>query len=159
MAVVGPGRSASDADCELARRLGRLISDSGWVLLTGGRSEGVMDAANRGAKENPSALTVGILPSDDERGTSPFVDVAVITGLGEARNNVNVLSARVVFACGLGPGTASEIALAIKAKRPVVLVRPEPQVRAFFMELGGSLVHEASSPEQAVKIARDWLPT
>ena len=37
--------AASPAALELARRLGRLIAEAGWVVLTGGRPAGVMDAS------------------------------------------------------------------------------------------------------------------
>jgi uncharacterized protein (TIGR00725 family) len=117
-----------------------------------------MDAASRGAK-GAGGLTVGVLPSDDYRGVSQMVDVPVLTGLGSARNNVNVLSSRVVFACGMGPGTASEVALAIKADRPVVLVRPDPVTRAFFKSLGGALVQDAETATEAVGLARRLVPT
>jgi len=151
--VVGPGEGASDDDRNLAFELGGLVAREGWVLLTGGRAFGVMDAASRGAK-GAGGLTLGVLPGDDYRGVSQMVDVAVLTGLGSARNAVNVLSSRVVFACGMGPGTASEVALAIKADRPVVLVRPDPVTRAFFKSLGGALVQDAETPADALALAR-----
>jgi uncharacterized protein (TIGR00725 family) len=151
--VVGPGSGASGDDCALAHELGALVAREGWALLTGGRAEGVMDAASRGAKA-AGGLTVGVLPGETLAGVSAAVDVALVTGLGSGRNNVNVLSSRVVFACGMGPGTASEVALAIKADRPVVLVRPDPVSRAFFKSLGGALVRDAETPEEAVALAR-----
>jgi uncharacterized protein (TIGR00725 family) len=151
--VVGPGAGASDDDRNLAWELGALVAREGWVLLTGGRAQGVMEAANRGAK-TAGGLTVGVLPGETLAGVSEAVDLALPTGLGSGRNNVNVLSSRVVFACGMGPGTASEVALAIKADRPVVLVRPDPVTRAFFKSLGGALVQDADTPAEAVALAR-----
>lgn len=47
--VMGPGEGATLADLERAQTLGRLIAGEGWVLLTGGRRSGVMDAASKGA--------------------------------------------------------------------------------------------------------------
>ena len=43
---------------------GSLIAQNGWTLLTGGRSEGVMEAASRDAKKS-GARTIGILPFRD----------------------------------------------------------------------------------------------
>jgi len=43
-----------------------------------------------GAAQN-GGLTIGILPSDPDGPVSRYVDVAVFTGLGDARNAVNVL--------------------------------------------------------------------
>jgi len=137
--VMGAGESASATDLTLAERLGELIAREGWVLLTGGRDAGVMAAASRGAKRVPGSLTVGIL-STEAGGVSDGVDVAVFTGMGNARNAINVLSSQVVIACGAGgPGTASEIALALKSGKPVVLVSPTPFAESFFRTLGGRI--------------------
>ena len=49
---------------------------------------------------------------------SPHVDLAIITEMGNARNNVNVMSSNVVVVCGLmGASTVSEVALALKARQ------------------------------------------
>jgi len=140
-----------------AERLGELLAQQGWIVLTGGRPFGVMEAASRGAKRVSGSLTIGILPTADET-PSAFVDVAIRTDLGHGRNNVNVLSSDVVFACGVeGPGTASEVALALKNGRPVVLVAPGEAARAFFSELGGELVRIVASSEAAVRAGQDIL--
>ena len=47
--VMGPGEGASGEDVRAAFELGELIAREGWVLVTGGRRAGVMDAASRGA--------------------------------------------------------------------------------------------------------------
>ena len=154
--VMGPGRGARAEDVRAARELGRLVALEGWVLLTGGRDSGVMDAASRGARA-AGGLTVGVLPGDDDSGASPAVDIRVVTGMGQARNNINVLSSSAVVACGMGAGTASEVALALKAKKPVVLLRAGEEARAFFESLGGELLNVADSPHEAVVIARSLL--
>jgi uncharacterized protein (TIGR00725 family) len=119
--VMGPAK-ARKKDIENARTLGELIARREWIVLTGGRDVGVMDAAGQGAKQVARSLTVGILPSSRDR-VSKYVDVAIITEMGSARNNVNVMSSHVVVACGLsGAGTVSEVALALKAGKPVILV-------------------------------------
>src|SRR4028119_2317735 len=109
--VMGPGTGASQADQQNAHALGKLIAEEGWVLLTGGRNVGVMDAANTGAKA-ANGLTVGILPTVEPSGISKAIDIPIFTDMGNARNNINVLSSDVVIACGMGAGTASEVALA-----------------------------------------------
>jgi hypothetical protein len=85
------------------------------------------------------------------------VDIPIVTGLGEARNNVNVLSSAVVFACGMGPGTASEVALAIKARREVVLVEVGDDAERFFVGLDPDLVHIATGIDDAIAGARRIL--
>ena len=136
-----------------AERLGELLAQQGWIVLTGGRPFGVMEAAMRGAKRVHGSLTIGVLPTADEAPSS-FVDVAIRTDLGHGRNNVNVLSSDVVFACGIeGPGTASEVALAIKNGRPVVLVAPAEAASRFFLSLPGANIRVVPSADEAAAIA------
>jgi uncharacterized protein (TIGR00725 family) len=149
---MGPGEGASPRDCHNAYELGLAIAGIGWVLVTGGRDRGVMDAASRGARE-AGGLTIGILPSNDLAGLSPFVDVPIVTGLGQARNNVNVLTCELIFACGMGPGTASEIALALKAGRHVILVEPSEESTRFFASLDAVRIHVAPDADHAVRTA------
>jgi uncharacterized protein (TIGR00725 family) len=80
---------------------------------------GVMEAACRGAKQ-AGGHTVGILPGSDRAAANPFVDTAVPTGLGEARNALVVRAADALIAVGGGYGTLSEIAFALKAGKRVV---------------------------------------
>lgn len=104
----------------LAREAGRLVARRGFALLCGGGT-GVMEAAAQGARE-AGGLTIGILPGSDARESppNPHIQVAIFTGLSDARNAVNVKSAEVVVAIGGGTGTLSEIALALRAGRPVL---------------------------------------
>ena len=154
--VMGPGESASKEAIAAAFELGRLIALEEWVLLTGGRNVGVMDAACRGAK-TAGGLTVGILPGEDSHGVSEAVDIPILTGMGQARNNINVLSSRVMFACGMGAGTASEIALALKAGKKVILLDCSQEAIAFFESLMEENVHVVSHPGDAIRIAKNLL--
>lgn len=79
----------------------------------------MMEAACRGAK-SAGGQTVGILPGSDRAAANAFVDVAVPTGLGEARNALVVRAADALIAVGGGYGTLSEIAFALKAGKRVV---------------------------------------
>jgi uncharacterized protein (TIGR00725 family) len=78
-----------------------------------------MEAACRGAKE-AGGTTVGILPGGDRAAANAYVDVAVPTGLGEARNALVVRASDALVAVAGGYGTLSEIALALKAGKRVV---------------------------------------
>ena len=149
--VMGPAK-ARKKDIDNARVLGELIARREWVLLTGGRAVGVMDAASQGAKKVPGSLTIGILPSNRER-ISKYVDLAIITEMGNARNNDNVMSSNVVVACGLtGAGTVSEVALALKAGKPVILVGATAAEAKFFTKLGGRLIAAVDNPEEAISL-------
>ena len=152
--VMGAGL-ATAKDTELAYQLGRAIALNGWVLLTGGR-RGVMDAASNGAKAG-GGLTVGILPSSDRVGMSEAVDIAIVTDLGNARNNVNVLSSDVVIACGMGLGTASEVALALKNGKPVILLNQTELTYQFFNSLAADRVFLAENVERAIALIKKLL--
>lgn len=91
------------------------------MVVTGGLG-GVMAEACRGAA-SAGGVTVGLLPGLDPRDANPWVSVAVPTGLGELRNGLVVRAAGAVVAVGGGYGTLSEIALALKAGKPVVGIR------------------------------------
>jgi hypothetical protein len=154
--VIGAGEAASQRDVRLADALGERIAAEGWVLLTGGRDAGVMAAANRGAKRVAGSLTIGILPSESGP-VAADVDVAVFTGMGNARNAVNVLTSDVVVTCGDGgAGTASEIALAVKSRKPVVLLAASAIALEFARALRAD-VGEASNVEQAIELVRRAL--
>jgi hypothetical protein len=150
LAVVGAGRCGARVRA-LAREVGAEVARAGAVLLTGGRG-GVMAAASAGACA-AGGLTVGILPGAGAAASppNPAVEVAVFTGIGQARNQVLVLSAAAVIAVGGGWGTLSEIALALKHRIPVVSLeswwpeRPDGEAEP--------LLARAATPRQAVAAA------
>jgi uncharacterized protein (TIGR00725 family) len=116
VAVVGPGDAAQE-EIDGAEAVGRALAGRGAVVVCGGLG-GAMEAACRGAKE-AGGTTVGLLPGLDRAAANPWVDVAVPTGLGEARNALVPRAADALIAVGGGYGTLSEIALALKAGKPV----------------------------------------
>jgi len=117
VAVIGAG-AAAHAELVMAEELGRELATRGAVVVCGGLG-GVMEAVCRGARE-AGGRTIGILPGDDRGHANPYVDVAVATGLGDARNLLVVRTADVVVAVGGELGTLSEIAFALLLGRPVV---------------------------------------
>jgi uncharacterized protein (TIGR00725 family) len=153
--VMGAGEQATELDQKLAYELGQQIAAAGWVLLTGGRPVGVMGAASRGAKQ-ANGLTVGILPTANQSDAVDAVDIVIATGLGNARNAINVLSSHVVIACGMGSGTASEVALAIKSGKPVILLNVSCTAQAFFRELSAAVL-VAESVEAVMQQIRHIL--
>jgi uncharacterized protein (TIGR00725 family) len=155
--VIGVMGSGEDGDAALlaaARELGAAIARQGWVLLNGGRDSGVMDASAKGAAE-AGGLVVGVLPDADLHGASKHLSVALRTGLGDARNAVNVLSSDVVIAMRGGAGTLSEIALALKAGRTVIALDFDPGTGFARWHDSGKLVHAHGAPDaiDAVRIA------
>jgi uncharacterized protein (TIGR00725 family) len=148
IAVCGAGECDAPV-YEQARQVGRLLAQAGAVLLCGGLG-GVMEAACRGARE-AGGFCVGILPGADPVAANPYVDLPLATGMGQARNVALILSAQAVIAIAGEAGTLSEIALALKAGRPVIGLgtwrlthgdgRPEERI------------HYAASPAEAVQLA------
>jgi uncharacterized protein (TIGR00725 family) len=147
--VMGPGDDATLEAEQSAELLGELIAREGWVLLTGGRDAGVMRAAGRGAKKVAGSFVVGILPNETAP-ADPLLDLAIVTNMNEARNAINVLSSDVVVACGGGSGTASEIALALKSGKSVILLKSSDAASTFFRELAAERVFMARSPHEAI---------
>ena len=119
VAVVGAGRASSDEE-RVAEEVGRGLAQAGAVVVCGGLG-GVMEAACRGAKAGGGS-TIGILPGTVRADANPFVDVAIPTGVGELRNGLVVRAADGLVAVGGEFGTLSEIALALKAGKPVVAI-------------------------------------
>ena len=152
---MGPGQPNA-WELSNAQALGVSIAQHGWVLLTGGRAAGVMDAASRSARQ-AGGTVVGILPGDDAAEASEFVDIAIITDMGSARNNINVLSSDVVIACGMGPGTASEVALALKAGKSVILLTDHEESKRFFSVLKPGSVLLAETAAEAIELAKGLL--
>jgi uncharacterized protein (TIGR00725 family) len=147
VAVVGPGECDA-ATAALAEEVGRELAARGAIVVCGGTG-GAMEAACRGAKA-AGGTTVGLLPGTDRGSANAFVDVAIPTGLGEARNVLVVRAADVVLAVRGEFGTLSEIAFALRIGTPVVgldtweLGKGGEQVEAFL---------RASDPAEAVELA------
>ena len=139
--VVGASH-CDEATASIAERVGQEIARRGGVLICGGLG-GAMEAASRGAK-GAGGTTVGILPGRDTTDANPFIDIPIATGMGEARNVINVRTADAVVAVKGLYGTLSEIAVALRLGVPVVAVDAWRDVEG--------VVH-ADGPEEAVQKA------
>jgi uncharacterized protein (TIGR00725 family) len=141
VAIVGSG-TATGQLYEKAREVGRLVAQRGGTVVCGGLS-GVMEAAARGATE-VGGTAMGILPDEDRKRQNRYLTYSVATGVGQARNLAVVCSGDVVIAVGGEYGTLSEIGLARKVGRPVVVLGG--------WDLGAH-VTVVSSPREAVEAA------
>jgi uncharacterized protein (TIGR00725 family) len=140
IAVIGSG---ADAETR-AEEVGRLLAQAGCVVVCGGLGE-VMAAAARGAKSAGGA-TIGILPGESHAAANEWIDYAVATGVGHARNLAVVASAEAVIAVGGRWGTLAELALARTLGRPVVVLEPG-------WALEGEGLERAATPAEAVELA------
>lgn len=145
------GSKVSKKDFDMARKLGSLIAQKGWVLLNGGRNTGVMAASAMGAKEKGGTV-IGVLPDKNAKKASPDLDYVIVTGIGYARNVINVLSSDVVIACPGSVGTISEVMYALNYKKKVILLGldPGPEVDGYYKK---GLLHNATTPRDAVALA------
>ena len=117
ISVIG-GSRCSRKEAELAEQVGVELGKRGITLVCGGLS-GVMTAACRGAR-SAGGTTVGILPGNRREDANPYVDIHIVTTIGEARNVIVVCSSEAVIAISGQYGTLSEIAHALRNKIPVV---------------------------------------
>ena len=116
ISVIG-GSDIDDATASTAEAVGRAIAVRGHTLICGGLG-GVMSAACRGAREHDGE-TIGILPGTDPREANEYVQLPIVTGLGDARNSLVVLNGDGVIAVDGGGGTVSELGYAAVYDRPV----------------------------------------
>ncbi len=154
--VMGAGDKATQTDKERAFEVGKLIAENGWILLSGGRNAGVMEEVNKGAKEG-LGITIGIIPGSNNLFTSKYVDISIVTGMGSARNAINVLSSDAIIAIGMGTGTASEVALALKADKHVILLNDDQESKTFFKKLGKDHLIIAETPEESINHIKNVL--
>ncbi|MFD1633890.1 TIGR00725 family protein [Haloplanus ruber] len=116
VSVIG-GSTVDERTAERTRTLGELLGERGHVVVCGGLG-GVMEAVCAGATR-AGGETVGILPTADPDDANAYVDTAIATGMGHARNAMVVMNGDAVVAVDGGPGTLSELGFAGVFDRPV----------------------------------------
>ncbi len=117
ISVIGGHDTSREVD-NLAHDIGRIIAKVGAVLVCGGLS-GVMLAAAKGAKE-AGGLTIGLLPGNKKNDANQFIDIALPTSIGYARNVIVACSADIIVALPGSHGTNSEICYGLVFGRPVL---------------------------------------
>ena len=117
VAVIGGGQCSSE-EAHLAEEVGREIARRGAILICGGLG-GVMEAACKGASSE-GGVTIGILSGDSPQTANPYVQIPIVTGMGQARNVIIVKSAQAVIAVGGSYGTLSEMSHALQNDIPVI---------------------------------------
>jgi uncharacterized protein (TIGR00725 family) len=151
--TVGVIGSGTDEHEEHARPVGEALAELGVNLLTGGGG-GVMRAVSRAfTRAAQRGICIGIIPcaSLSDRATpkagypNEFVELPIYTHLpfsGEqgtddlSRNHINVLSCAAIIALPGEAGTASEVALAVRYGKPVVVYPLNP---GFAQRIPGSV--------------------
>jgi hypothetical protein len=145
ISVIGAG-TCSESTASLAYEVGKHIALNNCVLLCGGLG-GVMEHAAKGAREN-GGQTIGILPGFDISDANPYIDIAIPTGISHARNIIVVRSGMACIAIEGSYGTLSEIAIALKLKKPVIGLNT--------WDISPDII-KAIDPEDAVKNAIEQI--
>ena len=152
IAVIGSGKEQYS---HLSIPLGQWIAENGYSLINGGGS-GVMISTAKAfcSIKNRKGYVIGVIPSNStcsstvERGSytpppdypNPYTEIIIRThlhlsgALGKnmaSRNHIIILSANTVIALPGGPGTRSEVELAIEYKKPLVLLNPNGEWDSF----------------------------
>src|SRR5213075_291835 len=157
-----------DAPYEQARAVARRFADHGWAVVTGG-GPGVMEAANRGAREG-GGLSVGFnIELPHEQRSNPYIDIGLTFNHFYARKTMFVKAAEgfVIFPGGFG--TLDELFESLTLIQtgkvlhfPVVLfgrgfwqglfgwLRERPLAGAMISPEDVDLLHLTDAPEEAV---------
>ncbi len=141
IAVIGAGTCSTEIRA-LAEAVGKEIAKHGAVLLCGGLG-GVMEAAAQGAKME-GGTTIGILPGTCREDANPWIDIAILSGMGHARNALIAQSSDALIAVSGEYGTLSEIAFGLKMGKPVFVLDCKWEIEG---------VQRAKSPQKAVELA------
>jgi len=172
--IIG-GSSVNEVVYAQAEEIGYLIALQGCSLVCGGMG-GVMEAACKGLKKarkmgekgeielqsNPGPVCIGILPQADNSRANSFVDVAICTGMGYARNCIITQTADCLIAINGGSGTLSEIAMGWQYAKPIIALESS---EGWSAKLAGQSLDQrredyilaASTPTQAVNLAINAL--
>ncbi len=158
--VVVIGSSDETGFHEEALAIGAFIADHGFVLITGGRG-GIMESVSRGAADKGGTV-IGIHPGEELDLANPFCTIVIPTGMGYARNAINILAADVVVAIGGKSGTLSELAYAKTYGKPVICCSFAggwsavfPQIHIDGQEDG--LFMTADTPHEACRLIKEIL--
>ena len=117
ISVIGGHQINTEVE-QLAHNIGKIVANMDAILVCGGLY-GVMMAVARGAKE-AGGVTIGILPGKDKKDANPFIDIALPTSIGYARNAIVACCADIIIALPGSHGTASEVSYGLVFGRPVI---------------------------------------
>jgi len=115
----------------------------------------MMEASARGAKEG-DGLTIGILPGDNSSWASEYIDIPILTGIGFARNYINVQTSEVVVALPGKTGTISEIALALNIGKKVISLNFDLGTLFKKYTEDGQLIY-VKKPEEVIVLIKNLL--
>ncbi|MEM2636950.1 MAG: TIGR00725 family protein [Candidatus Korarchaeota archaeon] len=153
IAVIGKSGKIAQEIERMSEEVGREIARKKAIMICGGR-DGVMEAAARGCVSNGGTV-VCILPSLDGSDANPFCSIKIPTGMGFARNFLNITASNAVIVINGSFGTLSEFAYAQIWNVPTILLKGSGGLADYLINnpLPDSKLHIAGTPEEAVSLA------
>ena len=164
IAVIGNADIENDVKKQkISFELGKLIIDNGFILATGGLS-GVMEYVSKGAKKSKKYTgnsIIGVLPDCNSDNANKYIDIAIPTGLGLARNLMLISMADAVIAVGGGSGTLNEISASWQMNKLLIGL----QVSGWSEKLCGKALDErrndiiycAKNAQEAIEILKSKI--
>ena len=123
VAIIGNANIENDIEKQkISFELGKLIIDNGFVLATGGLG-GVMEYASKGAKASKKYTEnsiIGVLPDYNSENANKYIDIAIPTGFGLARNLMLISMSNAVIAVGGGSGTLNELSASWQMNKLII---------------------------------------
>lgn len=154
---------------KVAEELGEKLTDANYRILTGGLGD-LPKALARGARKSlnyTDGTLIAILPGFDPAVAEDYVDIAIATGIDQARNLI-VANSNAVIVIGGGAGTLSEMAHAWALKRLIVafdlpgwsglLADKKIDKRIRYPEIPEDKVFKVTTCEEAVLKLKEYLP-
>ena len=151
-----------------AESLGEKLVTAGYLILTGGLGD-LPKAIAKGARKSPNykdGTLIAILPGFDPSQAEEHADIAIATGLDEARNLI-VANSDAVIAIGGGAGTLSEIAYAWSLKRLVIafdlpgwsqrFADKKVDERVRYPEVPEDRVYKVTTAQEALNVLNQYL--
>ena len=103
---------------QLAHDIGKIVAKVGAILVCGGL-EGVMEAAAKGCQQ-AGGTTIGLLPGTNKADANQYIEIALPTSIGYARNAMVACCADIIVALPGSHGTSCEISYGLVYKKPVI---------------------------------------
>lgn len=128
IAVIGNANIENNIEKQkISFELGKLVIDNGFVLATGGFG-GVMEYASKGARKSKNYTEnsiIGVLPDYNSDNANKYIDIAIPTGIGLARNLMLISMSNAVIAVGGGSGTLNEISASWQMNKLIIGLQVE----------------------------------
>ncbi|WGK68564.1 TIGR00725 family protein [Candidatus Haliotispira prima] len=164
IAIIGNANIEDDIKKQkISFELGKLIINNGFILATGGLG-GVMEYASKGAKTSKKYTEnsiIGVLPDYNSDNANKYIDIAIPTGFGLARNLMLISMANAVIAVGGGSGTLNEISASWQMNKLIIGL----QVNGWSQKLCGNALDErrndiiycAKNAQEAIEVLNNKI--